>query len=267
MKSLKVYTILYLVFLYAPIALLPLFAFNDAETIAFPLTGSTTKWFSALTQEREMLGALQNSLLIAVVSAALATTLGTFAARAGAQGNFRGKRPIMGLIMVPLVLPEVIVATSLLIVIVQVLDLNPGRWSIIMAHTLICTPFAVAILNSAFQNIDRSLEEAALDLGETRRSAFWRVTVPLIAPGLVSAFLISFTISLDEFIIAFFMSGNSTTLPVYIYGLARFPGKMPLVMALGTLLVAASVVLLIIAEFFRRRGLKRAGLKDTGGFL
>lgn len=267
MNSLRAYAIAYLVFLYAPIALLPVFAFNDSEVIAFPLNGATTQWFGALVDEREMTGALRTSILIALVSAAFATILGTFAARAATRSMFPGKRPILGLIMLPLVLPEIIVATSLLIVVVQVFGLNPGAWSIIMAHVLICTPFSVAILNSAFQNLDPSLEEAALDLGESRASAFRRVTFPLIVPGIVSSFLIAFTISLDEFIIAFFMSGNTTTLPVYIYGLARFPGKMPLVMALGTLLVAASVILLIVAETFRRRGLRRAGLKDTGGFL
>ncbi|KPP91100.1 MAG: spermidine/putrescine transport system permease protein [Rhodobacteraceae bacterium HLUCCA08] len=267
MRSLRVYAVLYLLFLYAPIVLLPIFAFNDSAVISFPLSGATTQWFTGLADEREMTGALRTSILIALISASFATVLGIFAAMAGTRSDFPAKRPILGLIMLPLVLPEVIVATSLLIVIVQVFGLDPGAWSIIVAHVLICTPFSVAILNSAFQNLDPALEEAALDLGESRRGAFRRVTLPLIVPGIVSSFLIAFTISLDEFIIAFFMSGNTTTLPVYIYGLTRFPGKMPLVMALGTLLVAASIILLIAAEAMRRRGLRRAGLKDTGGFL
>jgi len=106
-----------------------------------------------------------------------------------------------------------------------------------------------------------------VDLGEGRWSAFRLVTVPLIAPGIVASLLVGFTISLDEFIIAFFLSGAEPTLPVYIWGLLRFPARLPVVMALGTLLVIASILLLTFAEIMRRRGVARAGLRDKGGFL
>jgi spermidine/putrescine transport system permease protein len=142
-----------------------------------------------------------------------------------------------------------------------------GMWTVILGHTLICTPFCIAILNSAFANLDPSLEEAAFDLGESRWSTFRLITLPLVMPGIISALLISFTISLDEFIIAFFLTGTEPTLPVYLWGQLRFPQKIPVVMALGTILVALSVMLLIIAEIFRRRGIARTGGKDTGGFL
>jgi spermidine/putrescine transport system permease protein len=115
--------------------------------------------------------------------------------------------------------------------------------------------------------MDRSLEEAAVDLGETPWSTFRLITLPLVTPGIIASLLICFTISLDEFIIAFFLSGNEPTLPVYLWGQLRFPARLPVVMALGTILVILSVLLLVLAETFRRRGLKRAGLKDTGGFL
>jgi spermidine/putrescine transport system permease protein len=264
---LKVYAIGYLVFLYAPILLLPIFAFNDSTIIAFPLNGFTTKWFSQLTQVRALHDALWNSLGIAVTSAVLATTLGVCAARASTRYRFPGKAGIMGLIMLPLVLPEIIVAVSLLVVIVQVLGLPLAQWSVVAAHTLICTPFCIAILNASFSNLDPSLEEAAFDLGETRWSTFRLITLPLVMPGIISSLLISFTISLDEFIIAFFLTGAQPTLPVYIWGLLRFPGQIPVVMALGTILVLASILLLTIAEYYRRRGVARTGQKDTGGFL
>jgi spermidine/putrescine transport system permease protein len=264
---LKVYAIGYLVFLYAPILLLPIFAFNDSTIIAFPLNGFTTKWFSQLTQVRALHDALWNSLGIAVTSAVLATTLGVCAARASTRYRFPGKAGIMGLIMLPLVLPEIIVAVSLLVVIVQVLGLPLAQWSVVAAHTLICTPFCIAILNASFSNLDPSLEEAAFDLGETRWSTFSLITLPLVMPGIISSLLISFTISLDEFIIAFFLTGAQPTLPVYIWGLLRFPGQIPVVMALGTILVLASILLLTIAEYYRRRGVARTGQKDTGGFL
>lgn len=267
MKPLRIYAIAYLVFLYAPIILLPLFAFNDATIIAFPLSGFTTQWFDALLTTHALHEAVGNSLLIAGVSAVLATCLGVLAARAATQHDFWGKRGVLGFIMLPLVLPEIIVATSLLVVAVQVLGLPLSNLTVIAAHVLICTPFSIAILNGAFQNLDPAMEEAAMDLGESRLSAFRLVTLPLIMPGIVSSLLIGFTISLDEFIIAFFLTGADPTMPVYIWGLLRFPGQLPVVMALGTILVLLSVILLTIAEFFRRRGLARAGLRDTGGFL
>jgi spermidine/putrescine transport system permease protein len=264
---LRVYAVGYLIFLYAPIILLPLFAFNDSTIIAFPLNGFTTQWFEELTTVTAMRDALGNSLVIAVTSAALATTLGLFAARASTRYRFPAKAGIMGLIMLPLVLPEIIVAVSLLVVIVQVFGLPLSQWSVIAAHTLICTPFCIAILNTSFANLDPSLEEAAYDLGETKWSTFRLITLPLVMPGIISSLLISFTISLDEFIIAFFLTGAQPTLPVYIWSLLRFPGQIPIVMALGTILVLASILLLTIAEYFRRRGVARAGQTDSGGFL
>ena len=265
--SLRIYAITYLVFLYAPIVLLPIFAFNDATIIAFPLKGFTTEWFTELAANRSLHAAVKNSLFIAVVTALTSTLLGVCAARAGAMYRFQFKAGIMGFIMLPLVLPEIIVAVSLLVVVVQFLDLGLSNWTIIAAHILICTPFCIAILNGAFQNLDPSMEEAAMDLGESRFSAFRLVTLPLVMPGIISSMLIAFTISLDEFIIAFFLSGASPTMPVYIWGLLRFPASLPIVMALGTILVALSIVLLTIAELLRRRGLARAGVKDKGGFL
>ncbi|WP_373635454.1 ABC transporter permease [Yoonia sp. SS1-5] len=265
--SLRLYAIAYLIFLYAPIALLPLFAFNDATIIAFPLTGFTTEWFGELWTNKALLSAARNSLFIAVVTALLSTILGVCAARAGAMYRFPLKAGIVGFIMLPLVLPEIIVAVSLLVVVVQILDLPLSHWTIIAAHVLICTPFSIAILNGAFQNLDPAMEEAAMDLGESRFSAFWRVTLPLVMPGIIASLLIAFTISLDEFIIAFFLSAAEPTMPVYIWGLLRFPASLPVVMALGTILVLLSVAVLIAAEMLRRRGLARAGVKDKGGFL
>ncbi len=266
MRGLRVYTIFYLIFLYAPIILLPLFAFNASTIIAFPLSGFTTEWFAELWAAPAMHQALRNSLIIAVSSAVLATCLGIFAARAATRFTFPGKGPIMGLIMLPLVLPEIIVAVSLLVVLLGV-GINLGMWTVILGHVLICTPFSIAILNSAFLSLDGSLEEAAYDLGETRWSTFRLITLPLIMPGIISSLLISFTISLDEFIIAFFLTGTEPTLPVYIWSQLRFPTKIPSIMALGTILVALSIVLLIIAEYYRRLGVRKTGGKDTGGFL
>ena len=265
-SGLKVYAIVYLVFLYAPIILLPMFAFDQGTIIAFPLDGFTLEWFGQLMTIPALHEAVENSLIIAVSTAILSTTLGIFAARASSRYEFPLKGGIMGLIMLPLVLPEIIVAVSLLVVLLGI-GIELASWTVILGHVLICTPFSIAILNSAFLALDRSLEEAAYDLGETRWSTFRLITLPLVMPGIISSLLISFTISLDEFIIAFFLSGSGPTLPVYIWSQLRFPTKIPVIMALGTILVVLSILLLAIAEYYRRRGIAKTGGKDTGGFL
>jgi spermidine/putrescine transport system permease protein len=264
--GLRSYTVAYLIFLYAPIVLLPIFAFNDSTVMAFPLRGFTTKWFEALGESSQLQDAVRHSLVIAVSSAVLATILGIFAARAGTKYRFPGKQAVLGLIMLPLVLPDIVMAVSLLVVLLR-LGVGLSILSIIIGHVLICTPFCIAILNSAFASLDPALEEAAYDLGETPWSAFRLVILPLVMPGIISSLLIAFIISLDEFIIAFFLTGNNPTLPVYLYALVRRPQTVPVVMALGTILVIASVILLTIAEYFRRRGIARAGGTDAGGFL
>lgn len=262
----RIYAVLYLVFLYAPIALLPVFAFNDSAIIAFPLSGFTTRWFSELTQVPALHSAVVTSLKIAGLTAVIATLLGICAARAATRYRFPAKAGIMGVIMLPLVLPEIIVAVSLLVVFLQI-GLQLSSLTVILGHVLICTPFCIAILNGSFQSLDRSLEEAAMDLGETGWGAFRRVILPLVMPGIIASLLIAFTISMDEFIIAFFLSGRDPTLPVYLWGQLRFPQRLPVVMALGTILVAASILLIILAEWFRRRGVARRGGHDSGGFL
>ena len=266
-KWLTVYAVLYMLFLYAPVILLPLFAFNDATVVAFPLNGFTSKWFDVLWTTEALHGAVKNSAIVAISSAAISTILGACAARASAHFKFPAKRSIMGFVMLPLVLPEIIVGVSLLVMLVQ-LGMSLSLWTVVAGHVLICTPFSIAILSSAFANMDRSLEEASFDLGESRIGTFRRITLPLVMPGIVSSLLITFTISLDEFIIAFFLTGTDVTLPVYIWSQLRFPTKLPSVMALGTILLALSILLLVLAEWFRRRAAARQGADATnGGFI
>lgn len=263
---LTVYAALYLLFLYAPVILLPIFAFNDSSIVAFPLQGFTWKWFIVLWETDALHRALRNSLVIAVVSAFVSTALGLCTARALSRYSFFAKRGMAGLIMVPLVLPEIIIGVSLLVVIIQ-FGFDLSLWTIILGHVLICTPFSVVVLQTAFNSLDQSLEEAAFDLGETRWTTFRLISLPLVMPGVIASVLITFTISLDEFIIAFFLSGTDVTLPVYIWGLLRFPARLPSVMALGTLMLVASLLILAAAEIMRRRGAKRAGLAVQGGLF
>ena len=265
-SGLRIYAIAYLIFLYAPIVLLPIFAFNSGTIIAFPLKGFTTDWFAQMLENQTLRRAFMNSLIIAFSSAIFATCLGIFAARASTRFDFPGKAGIMGLIMLPLVLPEIIISMSMLVVLLAI-GIKLSIFTVILGHTLICLPYTIAILSTAFNSLDKSLEEAAYDLGETKWSAFRLVILPLVMPGIISALLMSFTISLDEFIIAFFLAGNEPTLPTYIFSQLRFPKSIPVIMALGTVLVVMSILLLTFAEYFRRRGIARTGQKDHGGFL
>ncbi len=265
-SSLRIYAFIYLIFLYAPIALLPFFAFNQGTVIAFPLKGFTFDWFDRMLSTPALGHALKNSLIIALSAAVFSTILGICAARAATRYRFPLKRAIIGFVMVPLVLPEIIVAMSLLVVLLGV-GVKLSIFTVILGHVLMCTPYSIAILNAAFSSLDRSLEEAAYDLGETPASAFRLVILPLVMPGIISSFLMAFTISLDEFIIAFFIAGAEPTLPTYIFSQLRFPKEIPMILALGTCLVVASIILLTIAEYFRRRGIAKTGGKDTGGFL
>jgi len=237
-----------------------------AGSLAFPLKGFTLQWFREMLADQNLRIAAKNSLIIALSVATLSTILGIFAARASVRYNFPGKAPIMGMIMLPLVLPEMIVAMALLVVLLS-LGVQLSLFTVIVGQVLITTPFAVAILSSAFQSLDRSLEEAAMDLGETSWSTFRLIILPLVMPGIMASFLICFTISFDEFIISNFLGSGKPILSVYIFGQFRFPAKVPSMLALGTVLVMFSIILLGFAEYMRRRGIAKAGGKDSGGLL
>ncbi|WP_370252920.1 ABC transporter permease [Nioella sp.] len=265
---LTVYAVAFILFLYAPVVLLPMFAFNDATVIAFPLAGFTTDWFTVLWETEALHDAVRNSLFVSFTTAVLSTVLGACAARAIARYRFPVKGGIVGFIMLPLVLPEIIVAVSLLVMLMQ-LGMSLSLWTVVGGHVLICVPFSIAILNPAYSGLDRSLEEASYDLGESRWGTFRRVILPLVLPGMISSLLICFTISLDEFIIAFFLTGTDVTLPVYIWSQLRFPAKLPSIMALGTILLTLSILMLVLGEWVRRRSARKRGLDDTsaGGLI
>ena len=251
-RWLPAYIAAYFVFLYLPILLLPVFSFNNAAAARFPLAGFTTKWYASLWGNREMFSAAMNSLIVGVSVAVLSTGLAICAARAITLYRFRGRGAATGLIMTPLFLPEIIVAVSLLMIILKI-GMELSLMTVILGQTVFCLPYSMTVLTAGFDGFDRSLEEASLDLGETAFGTFRRVTLPVVAPAILSSLLVSFTISLDEFLLAFFLSGTEPTLPVYIWGQLRFAAKLPGVLALGSLMLAFSILLLTAAELLRRR--------------
>ena len=255
-KWLPIYAVLYVVFLYLPVLLLPVFSINTSPVPKFPLSGYTLDWYAGLPRTPALLDAAWNSLIVGVAAAILSTVLGICAARAMTRYRFRGRKAASGLIMAPLVLPEIIVAVSMLLVILQ-LGLSLSLSTVVLGHVLVCIPYSVTVLTSGFEGFDRSLEEASADLGETTFGTFRRVTLPMMAPAIISSLLVSFTISLDEFIMAFFLTSSDPTLPVYIWGQLRFAAKLPSVLALGTMLLFGSFLLLTAAEILRRRAERR----------
>jgi spermidine/putrescine transport system permease protein len=260
-SALAIYAVAYIVFLYLPVVLLPLFSFNQSITPSFPLTGFTTDWYLALADEPEMHNALINSLQVAGTTSVFATLLGACAARAFTRYKFRAKPATEGIIMAPLFLPEILIGLSMLVVILW-MGFELSLATVVMGHVLVCLPYCVTVLISSFDGFDVTLEEASADLGEGPFGTLWRVILPIVMPGLISSLIVSFTISLDEFVLAFFLSGDEATLPVYIWGQLRFAAKLPVVMALGSLMLVASIGLLILSEIVRRRGERR--LQTTG---
>jgi spermidine/putrescine transport system permease protein len=247
------YAVAGIVVLYAPIAVLFLFSFNKTHYLAFPLTGLTFDWYYRMADNAGLFTSLVNSLQVGWVASAIATMLGLLGAKAVTRYRFPGRAGSIGLIMAPLVIPEIILGTSLLAFLLAA-GFNLSLLTVTLGHVLLCTPYAFAIMMSRFSGMDPSLEEASLDLGENAFSTFRRITLPLVLPGIFASLLLCFLISFDEFLIAFFLAGTDQTLPVFMYSQLRFPKKLPEVLALGTCIITISIALLVIAELLRRRG-------------
>ena len=253
MRSLRAYAFAYLAFLYLPVLFLPLFSFNNSHFIAFPLNGFTTQWYRDLFADAAMLHALGNSLQVGAASALLSTLLGLLAAKAVTAYRLRGAGLMLGFIGLPLFIPDIVLGLSLLLLL-GAIGFPLSLAAVALGHASLCVPFALTVLIARFEGFDRNLEEASADLGENAWMTFWRVTFPLMLPGIAASLLLTFITSFDEFLLAYFLSGTEATLPVYIWGQLRFPDRLPMVLALGTLILAASVALVVLAEWARNRG-------------
>ncbi len=256
-RPLRVYALCYLAFLYIPVLFLVLFSFNDSIYVKFPLEGFTTKWYADLFHNEPMFAALMNSLKVGGVTSVVATVLGIFGAKAVTRYRMPGKAPALFVIMLPLVIPGIIMGVALLILITR-MGIPLSLYTITLGHILISVPFAMATLMSRFEGFDRSMEEAAADLGDNAWWTFWRVTLPMVFPGVLASLLLCFTISFDEFIMAFFLSGTEPTLPIFIYSQLRFPLKLPGVLALGAIILVVSFIVVVFSQWLRRRGIDRA---------
>ncbi len=250
-RPLHVYAILYLAALYIPVLFLPMFSFSDSIYISFPIKGWSTKWWLSMFQNEPMHAALMNSIKVGIVTSILATIFGILGAKAVTRYNFPGQKPIIFVIMLPLVIPTIVVSVSLLVLLTR-LGITLSLYTVTLGHALICVPFAMATLIPRFHGSSKTMEEASADLGENAWWTFWRVTLPMIFPGVIASFLLCFTISFDEFMFAFFLAGTKPTLPIYIYSQVRFPNRLPNVLALSSAILIISFFLVYIAMRLRK---------------
>ena len=249
-------------FLYAPIALLVVYSFNASRLVTV-WAGFSTRWYAELFRNEAIRAAALTSLEVALLSAAIATATGTLAALAMARfGRFRGRMLFSSLIFAPLVMPEVIIGLSLLLMFVA-LDVSRGVATIVVAHATMGMCFVAVVVRARLASLDRSLEEAAMDLGATPFEALWRITLPLAAPAIAAGFLLAFTLSLDDFVLASFTSGpGSTTLPMRVYSMARL-GVTPEINAVSTLMIGFVAVFLALAAIIPALFARRDGARPS----
>jgi putrescine transport system permease protein len=253
-----------LAFLYLPIAILIIYSFNASRLVTV-WGGWSVRWYVELFNDRAMLESAWVTLRIALLSATVATVLGTLAAIALVRfGRFRGRMLFSGMIYAPLVMPEVITGLSLLLLFVAV-DIDRGFWTISIAHTTLTTGFVAVIVQSRLLSFDESLEEAAMDLGCPPLRTFLTVTLPLIAPALVSGWMLAFTLSLDDLVLASFTTGpGATTLPIRVYSEVRL-GVKPEINAICTILIAIVAIGIVAASLLAKFHDNVQSLRAPGG--
>jgi putrescine transport system permease protein len=245
-------------FLYVPIASLVIYSFNQSKMVTV-WGGFSTQWYSTLWQNEAIMTAFRTSLIVAVLSATFAVIIGTLAAVGLTRlGKFRGRMLLSILTTTPLVMPEIMLGLSALLLFITMQQLfgwpsQRGIATITMAHITLCTCYATVVIQSRLGSMDDSLEEAAMDLGARPWKVFFLITLPIIAPAIIAAWLLAFTLSLDDLVVASFVSGpSSTTLPMEVYSRVRL-GLSPEINALATLIIALVTSLLIFGVWIWRR--------------
>ncbi|MCO6055564.1 ABC transporter permease [Pseudomonas sp. MOB-449] len=241
-----IYLFLYLAFLFAPILVITIFSFNSSPALVFPLEGFSLQWYENLFSNPEMMKALWNSVLVGTATAVITTLLGTMSALALARLKGRAKEAFSFLSFIPIALPGLFLGIALL-VIFALAGIGRSLITVTIAHVLFTLPFFIEAVRSRVEYFDLSLEEAARDLGASPATAFRKVTIPIIAPTIVGAAILSFALSFDEFLITIFVVGNESTLPMFIWSMLRrtvnptvnAASVIALVLSIGALLAVA----------------------------
>ncbi len=250
--------VLGLLFLYLPMVVLVVYSFNESRLVTV-WAGFSTQWYGELFRDQQILSAVWTSLKIAFFAASMAVCLGTVAAFVMTRyGHFRGKTALSSMVTAPLVMPEVITGLSLLLLFVQMAQLigwpaDRGMATIWIAHTTFCSAYVAVVVAARLREVDRSIEEAAMDLGSPLVKTFFFVTLPVISPALAAGWLLAFTLSLDDLVIASFVSGpGANTLPMVVFSSVRM-GVSPKINALATLIILTVSLATLLAWYFMRR--------------
>ncbi len=250
-RLLSLYAIAIFGFLYLPIFILIIYSFN-ANKVVGVWQGFSLQWYEELFTDRAIASAFKNSIWVATWSTLISTFLGTMAALVLERYRFRGRLTFDAVLYLPIIIPDIVMALSTLLFFVMV-GIALSRNTILIAHVAFNISFVAVIVRARLATMDVNLEEAAADLGASEWTAFRRVTMPLLMPGIVAGALLAFTLSLDDFVITFFVSGpGSTTLPVRVYSMIKF-GVTPEVNAISTLMLLGSTILVIISLVIQRR--------------
>lgn len=244
----RLYILMVLGFVFMPILVTIRYAFSTSRYFVWPPAGFTLDWFREALGNPLLIEAFKNSIVISLATMLASTILGTISAFGMARLAFKGKRAINVLFLLPIVTYGIIAAVSLLIFF-SAIDFEPGVVATIMGHTTFLFPFVVVVVGARLVNFDVSLEEAAMDLGARPVRTFFDVTLPLISPAIIAGALFVFTLSFDDFILSFFLIGNTNTMPTYIFGLIRY-FMTPAVNAAATLVIGVSMVLAIFIGVF-----------------
>ncbi len=238
-------------FLYLPILILVIYSFN-ANSVVGVWTGVSTRWYAELLHDRALIASFRVSLWVAFWSTLISTVLGTLGAMALERFHFRGKLTFDATMYLPIIIPDIVMALSTLLFFVLV-AVPLSRYTILVAHVAFNISFVAVVVRGRLAEMDRGLEEAAADLGANAWTTFRRVTLPLLMPAIVSAALLAFTLSLDDFVITFFVAGpGSTTLPVRVYSMIKF-GVTPEVNAISTLMLLGSTALVVLSLWLQRK--------------
>jgi spermidine/putrescine transport system permease protein len=240
-------------FIFLPVAVLVIFSFQDGRLPVPPLKGVTLKWYAAVLADKDLLAALTNSFLVALISSAIALTLGFLAAVALARYRLPGSVLMRGVLIAPMTVSYLIIALGLMTLWNQ-LGLTVSLWATGIGHTIINLPLCFSILYAAMGDQQRNAERAARDLGATEARVLWHITAPMLAPSMAAAFFLSVTFSWDEFIIAFLLTRFDVTLPVEIWSMLK-SGLNPKTNAVGSLVFLVSIAMLVVLELtiFRKR--------------
>jgi len=263
-RLLRAFFALIVAFLYAPIVILLIFSFNDSDIPSFPLSGFTLRWYHDFIVNADLRAALERSAFIAAATGVGAVVLGVLASIALARRRFRGKAAVAALLLSPLVIPYVVFGISLLLLF-HTIGIPRSILTVVIGHIVISLPYTILVLVPRLDQIDASLEEAAYDLGASRLRTFRSITLPLILPAVVSAFLIAFTASFDEYAVASFVVGTRVTFPIYLYSALRFPSQLPQVIAVAVVVLVVSLVVVVAAELGRRIAERRLGSLENPG--